>query len=1014
MDPDLRDLLKTTAVETGGDNYSVMSLYGPRGKWKINNASLTNFWTSYCKMVTEKHSVEENVNLCLAEKPQEVMPQVAKFTFKFQVENSKEEEEKGWVSYSDDLLMWLCFIYQNVIYENFQLQGDNMMELVCVILESNTHWYEDCKEEKSRYAFLEVVLHFPYSKIDASLQNKIIRPKVIQLLRKYNVLSKMGRQPVGDWEQIISYDTVNTPLVMFGSSDKPGKSKLDMTHIWSFIDMEMLEAKTIPDEITLEDTFIPINHIHIQQHIVGTDIFDEDVPLEHWLPMFLSIGYWPAVLLPKSDVSNVTPQSQPKVFGMGSKSNADQTENDLDLAETLLSMISLEKIIFEPTWLDIGKALHTSDQGGENGLMTWIRFTEKMTANVNPLPIFMTTAGTINQTCRSLYDIFTGNSISVKTLAWYAKEDMPDKYNTWHRDWCQASLEQATTCTHTDVANAFHKCYWLDYVFCPVGKGRWFQFKSHRWVEIYHGLSIKKIVSSDFMKKFEAARVSLSRSIHDSNDDVIKSNGEMMMKKLSQVIAKLKTVPFKASVLTEFCEHFFMDKFVTLLDSNSDLLGVTNGVLEVVGTNVFFRKAKPEDYISMCCNNPYNGDYSWGHPLVKECMHWISQVFTDKKLNHHFLKFASSLLRGGNNEKLFPVFTGDGDNSKSMIVKLFEAVFNSYCIKFPVELLTEKGMSSSGPTPQLARAKATHVAFLDEPEDDVPMKKGTIKRYTGGDSFFARLLQDNGGDIKATFTMILMCNKVPIIPHADRAIRNRTRLFPFLSSWVDDPPESEEEQFNQRRFKKDPFFERRIPILAPAFLWILVKYYPHYATEGLIDPPIIKETTETYWKENDTYASFVADCIKDAVDADGKCDMTAKVTLSEVYTEFKAWFRDAFPGIKVPERTIVRAELTSRWGKLYGPFWYGIRIAKEGEVISATDMLKSGIKAANLGGKDKNNKPVPEKISPSYKLNIISKGMEGKQEVDTSKSPRTPGGSRSSTIKSPTKKDFYEANETKV
>src|SRR5690606_1722159 len=148
---------------------------------------------------------------------------------------------------------------------------------------------------------------------------------------------------------------------------------------------------------------------------------------------------------------------------------------------------------------------------------------------------------------------------------------------------------------------------------------------------------------------------------------------------------------------------------------------------------------------------------------------------------HHFLKFCASCLRGGNNDKIFPIWTGDGDNSKSMMVKLFESTFGEYCLKFPVQMLSEKAANSGGPTPQLARAKGSRIAFLDEPEDDVTLNKGIIKRFTGGDSFFARLLQDNGGDIKSTFKMILTCNKVPVITNPDPAIKKRVTLFPYES-----------------------------------------------------------------------------------------------------------------------------------------------------------------------------------------------------------------------------------------
>lgn len=960
MEPGLRDLLRAVAVDSVNYSHTHVTLYGTHARWTIQPHRLTDFWNGYCDLVDRKTNGRDGIpeepfsNICLAERPQDVMPQIAKLTFRFHADNNDNDNE-NWEPYDDEFLQWLCHTYQTVLSEYFCIVNENKMELLVVVLESTTHWYEEDTENGQRFMVMEVRIQFPYARIDAGMQNRVVRPRVIQLLRNNNVLAKMQRHPVGDWEQIISANTVNDPVALYGSNEVQGRPKLSITHIWQHINRDILESGILPMEVSLVDAFVTDNHTHVQQQAVNREIFDNK-DLTYWTPMFLSLGYWPALLMPKpelNDGNRFTTQlrimnnnaEHQHVFGVGNRRHEEIDLSDIELCERMLQMINPQRFFKELFWLDIGKALYISDQGGDNGLLSWIHHTERSLNGISNVPEYMMTADSVSETCRNLYYTFANSSITVKTLAWYAREDSPERYANWHRDWCLSSMEQALSCYHTDVAISLHRVYWLDFIYCPLGKGKWFQFKNHRWFEVNQGIELRKAISKDFMKRFEAARMVLSRQIHDSNDEGFKSNAEITMKKITSLIGKLKSVPFKSSIMTEACEHFNNDKFITLLDNNPELTGVTNGVLEIINNVIIFRHAKPEDYLSMCTNIPYHANYSWNHPLVLECMKWFGQCFTDRTLLHHFLKFASSCMKGRNSDKIFPIWTGEGDNSKSMLVKLFEATFNSYCIKFPVSLLSEKGTNPSGPTPQLARAKATRVAFLDEPEDDVPMHKGTIKRYTGGDSFFARLLQDNGGDVQATFKMILMCNKVPIIPNADKAIKNRTRLFPFMSTWVDNPPEDEKEQYRLRKFKKNPIFERRIPILAPAFLWIMTQYYPYYAEEGLADPPIITETTEAYWTDNDVYAQFAADTIQEVYSEDGTRDSTARITLSEIYSEFKSWFRDAFPGTKVPERSIVRGELSSRWGRMHGNAWHGIRIiASDGP----TDMT-----AALIGGRKK-------------------------------------------------------------
>lgn len=120
--------------------------------------------------------------------------------------------------------------------------------------------------------------------------------------------------------------------------------------------------------------------------------------------------------------------------------------------------------------------------------------------------------------------------------------------------------------------------------------------------------------------------------------------------------------------------------------------------------------------------------------------------------------------------------------------------------------------------------------------------------------------------------------------------------------------------------------------------------------EKLIDPAVI---IETHWHE--IYSQFINDCIlavynnpsiiiqdychDEAIynqfiseniqlvyDSTGRRDETVRTTLTEIYVQFKIWFRANFPEIWPPERTIVRTEITSRLGRLQGNSWCGVQL----------------------------------------------------------------------------------------
>src|SRR5436853_2234274 len=392
MDSDLRNLLRNTTIDTKTDSlYTHFSYYGPKSRWSVPPHNQTAFWSGYCDLVDRKINGRQDVapdpdaNLCLAERPQEVMPQIAQFTFRFHADEAENRE--NWEPYDDDFLQYLCHVYQTVLNENFRVITETQMELVVAVLESSTYWYEEDKDTVQRFIMMEVRLQFPYGRIDANMQNKIIRPRVIQMLRNNNAMNKLQRAPMGDWEQIISYTSVDLPIQMYGSGEISGRPKLELTHIWPHITKHMLDENAEPEEIPLTDAFIPSNHMHVQALAVNREIFEQSPNLKYWIPMFLSLGNWPTIMLPMTpdnvrfnntiNNSQLVQTTQAKTFGSKRPNDHFNNDNEMELCEQMIQMISSSRFLNEAYWLDIGKAFYASDEGGDNGLSAWTTHTER-------------------------------------------------------------------------------------------------------------------------------------------------------------------------------------------------------------------------------------------------------------------------------------------------------------------------------------------------------------------------------------------------------------------------------------------------------------------------------------------------------------------------------------------------------------------------------------------------------------------------------------------------------------
>jgi len=840
-----------------------------------------------------------------------------------------DEEEDGY--YHEDFLMAFVRCCQLVMQENLNITDPST--LCCCVLESSQSW----NEGEAHVTHFRV--QFPYCRTELSVQTRLLRPRLIQLLRTTNVMGHLHQQPIGDWEQIIDPTIPQETLPMYGSTMAPQEAKMQLNYLWPVITEQHLKERSI-DSLELDHFFNMVQyHQHVQQGLIRTSVFHDAPDTNHWLPLFLSTYFWLGLTTERvrDDIQTIgrttftlgTPRVATNA-GMSSIEN----ESDLGIAERLLPLLSTDRVDGENYWLDVGRALYNADNGGEAGLHHWIQFTERSDSKSA-------------EDCRNLYYGFTPNGITIKTIGWYASKDSPDSYRAWHLKWCQAAMERASSGLHTDVAEALYRVYWLDYVCSSVSQSIWYKFRENRYVKLDSGVELSRALSTDFLRRFESLRLSILQRGMEATDNEQKDKYEMLNKKLSTLICKLKTVSYKSNVMKEAREKFYHERFNDFLDKNENLLGMYNCVLEACEDKIIARGGKPEDYVSMSTGVPYRAEYSWETPVVKMLMKWLHQVFVDPELFHYTMKDFASFLKGKNSEKLFRIWTGMGNNSKSMIVKLFEAAFGSYVVKIPVELVTSKKQGSGSASPELAQTKGTRAAFMEEPDDDEPMKKGVIKRYTGGDSLFMRFLHENGGKVEAMMKLILISNDVPAIPGSDSATKERVLISPFFSRWLkpNDPnlPATEEEQMEKRLFKQDRFFEKKIPEMASAFIWVLSQYYPAYINEGLADTPkAVREETKKYWDKHDYYQMYVNDCLEAAFLPDGTTpDHNSTLTFTELSNAFKIWFRDMYPGVVVPKGEVIKSEFARILGPQQNRKWRGVRIREEEQQATAGNILKS-------------------------------------------------------------------------
>lgn len=917
------------------ESYTHYTYFSPAHKWTFNLNEYSHFWLNYCTLARQSEQGILTGKLSLGERADTQMPVSVQFSFKFP---NNGELESFTEYYNDAFIITLVKCYQRAIEENFELSS-NLGELMCFVLEQTSEYIKDNKN------IINIRLHFPYTCVETKYHVRIIRPRVINLLRQTNPYGLIFSQPLNDWDDIIDLSYITDALPLYQSVKNISEPIQTVTKILPRLEYE--DTYDIIPEYEFNDVFRADHLDHVKRNLVEPQIFnhiEDEEDMDFWMPMMLSKSYYTSVTRVKHDVvSSLDFRSISDLRRSNNSPNHMRQENvverDIDIAKVLLNMLKSDKAKHEHYWLDVGRALYNCDPTVEgNGFNTWIAFSKN--------------GGKDEEVCELMWGTFEmENPITYKTIAFYAKQDNPSMYKKWHDERCRKYFEKVfeePTATDHDVSLALYWVYWLEFICADAGKKSWYVYKmdglrrSHRWVPCDDGIELKSKISGEFRNRIEKLRTYYSTQGQRELNENAKDKYTRYIERANKLIVRLKSNKFKNQIMRDAKEKFKDDNFLKYRDQNHNYMGLLDCVIECVSDRAVARNGKPEDYITMCSRVRYHHEYNWDHPKVKEVMLWMRQMFPDPDLLDYILKFIASLFRSGNSEKIFPCFTGEGDNSKSMFKRLLELVFGAYCITFSTDVLTGRGGNRTNT--QKALAKYSKLVFAQEPDENDSFQNGIIKELTGMDVIYGSLLYENGGNFEVFFVLILIANKIPIIPGADKAIINRFRAFPFLSTWSSDAPDSIEQQFKTNTFKKDKNFSSKIPFMAPAMMWILVQFYAKYATEGLKEPKIVTQHTKQYWEEHDIYLHFKRECIETVIipgskspeNPNGVPNPNVKLSVSDVYTTFRLWMKDTYPDIKVPNNPAMRYELTQRWGKSINNEWAGIKI-KQG--LADVDMI---------------------------------------------------------------------------
>ena len=813
--------------------------------------------------------------------------------------------------------------------------------MVCAVLES-PQW----KEVDTTH--IKLKFHFPYCKTDKKFANGIFRNKLIQKLRHSKLNNYFTKStPIGDWDTHLQEVKDSYPL--YGSTDNTKRPPL----------YYLVTYKENGVEVNLGDVYQYTSHQYItngkciEDHIEELD--DEDLSDEekniYLLPLFLTLDFCSGITQVKEEYNSGKKAASSSVgYSEEDTEHFDENPSNFDICLELIEMLSDKRFKMEPYFLDVGRALYHSTDGDEYGLAEWWKLVERKKLKYE------------EEWCELKYYNFDTDEITVKTLAWYAREDDLESYQQWHERWCRPKLQQALNAKHIIVAEAFYRVFWLDYMF--TGK-RWVEFRRSKLHILSEDYGVRRAVTEKFIPCFDRLRAQISEEKLRMNKIAGRNKSsrdklqelEKLMTDIGKLIDKLHMENYRSSLVRSLKEYFFKENLTRILNKNPSLLGCSNCVIELTDSEAFTRGGKPEDYITKRVGVNYKSTYSFSHPDVISLLRYFEQVFPERSINHHMKKDLASMLYGRNAEKCFRMWIGDTNGSKSVYQKMIRNMLGDYYCDLPATYFSAQQRGGSGPNPELAQTEGSRVAFSAEPDDDTSFKGARIKRLTGGDSFYARACNEDGGTIETTFKTVMVLNIVPDITGMDEATKNRFCMIPFEGRWIRKGenfavPKTHEEQVKAKTYWMDERFEDNIPKLAGALLWLAVHYYKTYRREGLTAPKYIQDWMTAYWTKHDPHISFITEMLEnpkvkekcEVCSGEGtgckeckevgyleKIDMKRYVTATDVYPVYKKWFRETYPQVPVvpKPRMIEILSTPDKLRKQQDRRWYGVIIRRE-------------------------------------------------------------------------------------
>ena len=365
----------------------------------------------------------------------------------------------------------------------------------------------------------------------------------------------------------------------------------------------------------------------------------------------------------------------------------------------------------------------------------------------------------------------------------------------------------------------------------------WHFWDETRWKEDETGVARRAVI--------EVLKAALAESLDD--------------RRLRRDVAKCESATGIAGVLEVASALEVFACAVGDLDADPYLLNTATGTLDL--RDLTLRPHDPGDRITKVTTAGYDPDApasSWPR--------FIAQVLPDREVREYTQRVAGVALLGRVVEHILPILTGTGANGKGTLYKGLLYALGDYGSTVEPDLFMHRqGAHPTGEMDLMGR----RLIAVSESEKDRRLAEATMKRLTGGDTIRARRMRQDFVEFEPSHTPLLITNFLPKVSGDDPAIWRRIRVVPFDVV----VPESE----------RDGQLDEKLAAEADAVLtWMVEGYRSYVDGGGLNEPSSVRVATDSYQRDSDAVARFVADACVTSSPA-------LKATTSQLHDTWAKW-----------------------------------------------------------------------------------------------------------------------------